>query len=168
MPAVAPQPLASTSGTSGPSATGMRFHDPRRSPSKRSGVVWSRGNSLSGSRAQVEASARARSSSSANRSSARSRRRRGSTSTTLAVDVDVPDEPDVASSRSVRSVGRSTSQGNQLSMPSNRDPSASRSQCSRPHGSEATKRLARSRRSSSRTSSRAGKTMASARSRSLR
>ena len=80
----------------------------------------------SGSRAHVDASARARSSSSASRSSARSRIRRGSTSTTLAV---------VGQHVGEQRRSSSTSHGSQLSMPSKRAPSASRSHCSRPHGS---------------------------------
>ena len=57
-----------------------------------------------------------------------------------------------------RSAGRSpsTSHGSQLSIPSNVRPSASRSHCSRPHGSAATRRSALRRTSAVASSSRAG------------
>ena len=80
--------------------------------------------------------------------------RRGSTNTTLAL----------GGNTSVRSCSSSTSQGSQLSMPSNSAPSANRSHCSRPHGSSPTRRAARARTASVGITSRAGKTQTSARS----
>ena len=145
-------------GMSGPSATGMRFHEPRVSLSRRSGVEYKRGNSRSASRAHDEANALARSASSANRSTARSRIRRGSISNIF----------DPLGKTSLSRVGLCVSHGNQLSMPSKSKPSLSRSQCSRPQGSEATKELARARTASFKMSSRAGKIVNSSRSSSLR
>ena len=143
-----PTPTPATTGVSG--RLRRRVDRPRRRrarSSRRSGSACRRGNGLSGSRSHVDASALARSSSSASRSMARSRIRRGSTSTTLAV----------AGSTSVSSCSPSTSHGSQLSMPSNRAPSARRSHCSRPHGSAPTSFDARARTSSVGISSRAGK-----------
>ena len=122
-----PQPDACTRLAPGASGAETMFRIGARRPpaSSRSGSTWRRGNATSASRAQDDASARARSSSSASRSRARSTMRRGSTSTTSA---SVP-------TRSVSSLSSAESQGIQLSMPSKTCPSASRSQCSRPHGS---------------------------------
>ena len=117
-----------------------------------------RGNVLSASRAQVEASAFARSSSSASKSFARSRMRFGSTKMS---SLD-------AGKTSVMSCSRSMSHGSQLSMPSKLKPSASLSQCSRPHGSLATKARARSVTAASSCSSRAGKMIACTKSSVLR
>ena len=158
LPPIAPQPLASMSGISGPSATGMRFHEPRVSLRSRSGGEYRRGKSRSASRAQDDASARARSASSARRSAARSRMRRGSMSNIF--------EP--RGKISLNNVGDSVSHGSQLSMPSNNEPSLRRSQCSRPQGSALTIDAARSRTASLRINSRAGKIATSSRSLSLR
>ena len=106
-----PQPLAAMIGALGASAgnTSDTVRDDDVASSSRSVSTCRRGNSRSASRAQVDASARARSASSASRSTARVCMRRGSTSTSR---VSVP-------STSVRSSSRSTSQGSQLSIPSN-------------------------------------------------
>ena len=163
-PVEGPHPVALIVGASNVSAGAVTaiariacVRDIMRSASK-----CSRGNVLFGSLAHVEASARARSSSSAMRSCARSRSRRWSSRTSSLRS------PSVSAIKSVRSTSSLTSHGSQLSMPSNVAPSASRSHCSRPHGSVASKLVARWRTMSSACNSRAGKMVIDPRSSVLR
>ena len=143
------QPLAETDGDVGDSGVVVTLMVGKRcaSDNRRSGSVCRRGNCTVASRAQDVANAFAKSSSSANKSRALSIMRRGSIITMSAS----------SDKKSVSSVCSVTSQGSQLSIPSNVWPSERRSHCSRPHGSVPTRVAAMARTSSVSRSSRAGK-----------
>ena len=151
-PITGSQPLAATTAVPGPSGavaivrTGASVCVSRRSKGR-----CSRGQPpLADFDARVAPHVCARlaasAASSSSSSAARSRMRRGSTSATSA------SRP----TRSNNTCSPSVSHGSHDSMPSNVAPSASRSHCSRPHGSARTSRAARSRTSSVGNSSRHG------------
>ena len=151
-PGVAAQPRVETVAVSGESGVATSDHAPPATPSRsRSAGRWRRRRPSSSSAPHVRARVAARSASSASTSAARSRSRRGSTRMTW----------ELSGRRSVSSRSPSTSQGSQLSMPSNVRPPDNRSHCSRPHGCFRISSSARRRTSSVIRSSRAGKTRAS-------